>query len=114
MQCSVAATSIVLPTGIKRIRHYGVLAAACKGAKLGAARQALQMPALNPRASETARQFMARVSRQEVLQCPCCKQGRRRCVAQFAACCHLPAPGSPTAPDIRGPPCAAPVARASK
>ena len=28
----------VLPTGIKRIRHYGVLASACKGAKLGAAR----------------------------------------------------------------------------
>ena len=30
----------VLPTGIKRIRHYGVLASACKGAKLGAARAA--------------------------------------------------------------------------
>ena len=30
-----------LPTGIKRIRHYGVLASACKGVKLRAARLAL-------------------------------------------------------------------------
>ena len=40
----------VLPKGIKRLRHYGVLASACKGVKLGAARQALQMPVINPRA----------------------------------------------------------------
>ena len=40
----------VLPTGSKRIRHYGVLASACKGVKLQAARLALQMPALNPQA----------------------------------------------------------------
>ena len=39
----------VLPTGIKRIRHYGVLASACKAVKLDAARQALQMPAVNPK-----------------------------------------------------------------
>ena len=31
----------VLPTGSKRIRHYGVLASACKGVKLQAARLAL-------------------------------------------------------------------------
>ncbi len=40
----------ILPTGFKRIRHYGVLASACKADKLSAARQALQMPALNARA----------------------------------------------------------------
>ena len=28
----------VLPTGVKRIRHYGLLAAACKTVKLGQAR----------------------------------------------------------------------------
>ena len=94
----------VLPTGIKRIRHYGVLAAACKGTKLDAARQALQMPALNPQASESARDFMARVARAEVLQCPCCKLGRLRCVAQLAASRHLPVPGSPMMPANRGPP----------
>ena len=44
----------VLPTGFKRIRHYGVLASSCKGKKLNAARLALQMPALNPQALESA------------------------------------------------------------
>lgn len=29
----------VLPTGLQRIRHYGVLACACKGAKLARASQ---------------------------------------------------------------------------
>ena len=37
----------VLPMGIKRIRHYGVLASACKAHKLAAARRALQMPCAN-------------------------------------------------------------------
>jgi hypothetical protein len=58
----------VLPTGIKRIRHYGVLAAAYKGFKLNAARKALQMLALNPQASGSARDVMARVARLDVLQ----------------------------------------------
>ena len=53
----------VLPTGIKRIRHYGVLASACKADKLSAARQALQMPAVNPKAIESAQAFMQRVAR---------------------------------------------------
>ncbi|MFZ2393323.1 IS91 family transposase, partial [Rhodoferax sp.] len=44
----------VLPTGVKRIRHYGVLASACKGSKLNAARLALQMPPINPQALASA------------------------------------------------------------
>ena len=48
----------VLPTGIKRIRHYGVPASACKADKLRAAREALRMPAANPQAIESARAFM--------------------------------------------------------
>ena len=40
----------VLSTGIKRIRHYGVLASSCKKIKLDAARVALQMPNINPQA----------------------------------------------------------------
>ena len=66
----------VLPTGIKRIRHYGVLASACKSDKLGAARQALQMPTVNPRAIESAQAFMTRVASIDVSVCPCCKVGR--------------------------------------
>ena len=95
----------VLPTGIKRIRHYGVLASACKGAKLDAARRALQMPALNLRASESARDFMARVARADVLQCPCCKLGRLRCVATLLGSRRLPPAGSVMMPPAnRGPP----------
>ncbi len=93
----------VLPTGIKRIRHYGVLAAACKGAKLDAARQALQMPALNPQASESARDFMARVTRLDVLQCPCCKLGRLR-VTQCCGAARLPALDCNVRPPGQGPP----------
>jgi len=51
-----------LPTGIKRIRHYGVLALSCKGVKLSAARTALQMPQSNSQAMESAQGFMARVA----------------------------------------------------
>ena len=40
----------VLPSGIKRIRHYGILASASKRVKLTAARLALQMPAMSPQA----------------------------------------------------------------
>ena len=74
----------VLPTGIKRIRHYGVLAAACKGKKLDAARADLQMPAPNPRAMESARDFLKRVARIDALHCPCCKTGQLRCVQTLA------------------------------
>jgi len=95
----------VLPTGIKRIRHYGVLASACKGAKLGAARAALQMPVPHEQAQESALDFMARVARRDVQQCPCCKQGRLRCVATLQGLRHLAPPGQMLAlPANRGPP----------
>jgi len=44
----------ILPSGIKRIRHYGLLAPGCEGVKLNAARLALQMPLPNPQAMESA------------------------------------------------------------
>ena len=75
----------VLPTGIKRIRHYGVLASACKGPKLAQARQALQMPAPNPAALESAGEFLRRVARIDAAQCPCCGLGRLRVVQVITA-----------------------------
>ena len=57
----------VLPTGVKRIHHYGLLAAACKTVKLEQARRAFQLPAANPQAIESARDFMARVAKIDVL-----------------------------------------------
>lgn len=58
------------PTGIKRIRHYGVLASARTAVNLASARQALQMPQANPRAVESAQGCMARVARMDVNVCP--------------------------------------------
>lgn len=61
-----------------------MLAARCKGVKLEAARLALSMLACNPEAQESARDFMARVGRIDVLLCPCCKSGTLQVVAVLA------------------------------
>jgi hypothetical protein len=94
-----------LPRGIKRIRHYGVLANGCKKTQLARARQALAQPAPNPQAQEAAQAFMARVARIDTLACPQCKTGRLRVVACVAGAKHLPLPGTaPPAGQARGPP----------
>ena len=94
----------ILPTGIKRIRHYGVLASACKADKLSAARQALQMPAVNAQAIESAQAFMQRVAGMDVLVCPCCEVGRLHVAAVLMGPARLPAPGCTVVPQGRGPP----------
>ena len=96
----------VLPSGIKRIRHYGVLASACKGVKLAAARAALQMPALNAKALGSAKDFMVRVARIDVAQCPCCKVGRLHVAEILQGSARLPAPHhtSKVVPQALGPP----------
>ena len=93
----------ILPTGIKRIRHYGVLASASKGVKLALAQAALHMPVNNPAARESASAFMARVAKIDVVRCPCCSQGMR-VVAQLPGRKHLPTPVSTSMPSNRGPP----------
>ncbi|MEZ5652389.1 MAG: IS91 family transposase [Burkholderiaceae bacterium] len=62
----------VLPRGLKRIRHYGLLAPGHKRNRLRQARAALSMPAPNPVAEECAAQFMRRVARIEISRCPKC------------------------------------------
>ena len=94
----------VLPTGIKRIRHYGVLASSCKGKKLNAARTALQMPQSNPKAIESAQRFMARVAKMEMGLCPCCKAGRLQVTVVLLGQSRLPAPPCAVMPSNRGPP----------
>lgn len=94
----------VLPGGIKRIRHYGVLANGCKKTQLAQARQALQQPAPNPQATESARDFMARVARIKVNACPCC-QAPLKVMQTLPGLKHLPAPGQVQPPTTaRGPP----------
>ena len=95
----------VLPTGIKRIRHYGVLASACKRVRLAQARAALAMPPPNPAAVASAADFMHRVAGVEVLHCPCCASGRLRVVQTLRGMSRLPSPGADLrAYACRGPP----------
>ena len=95
----------VLPTGLKRIRHYGVLASACKGERLALAREALAMPAPNPPALESATDFLRRVSSIEAAQCPHCKVGTLRVVEVLVGQGRLPAPpGAAPRASCRWPP----------
>lgn len=92
----------IVPKGIKRIRHYGVLASACKAEKLNQAKEALHMPPTGPKALESAQTFMARVAKLETKQCPCCKAGTLSVIATLAGVRTLPELG--TSPRPRGPP----------
>jgi hypothetical protein len=94
----------ILPTGLKRIRHYGVLASACKGERLASARAALQMPAPNDQAPASALEFLRRIARVDAEQCPCCTRGRLRVVASMRGQTRLPEPRSTVLPQGRAPP----------
>jgi hypothetical protein len=94
----------ILPAGIKRIRHYGILESACKKVKLGAARCALDMPLINPKALESANAFMARVAMVDASLCPCCKKGQLHIIETRPGLRRLPAPAGTVAPQNRGPP----------
>ena len=52
----------VLPSGFKRIHHYGLLSLAAKGGRLALALRLLTMPAANPQARKDAQAFMRRVA----------------------------------------------------
>ena len=83
----------VLPAGFKRIRHYGLLAANHKRARLAAARAALMMPEPQAAAIEAAEAFFARVSGHDACRCAHCGQGYWRAVATLAPiprCRHGP------------------------
>lgn len=92
----------VLPTGFKRIRHYGLLAPAAKSQRLALARQLLQMPAANPQAREDAQAFMRRVAAIDIACCPHCKRGRWCVIEETPADRAALAALLPTA--CRGPP----------
>lgn len=66
----------MLPSGFKRIRHYGLLGPAHKAAHLAAARAALQAPTPDPVITESVEAFMRRVACIEWLACPHCHEGR--------------------------------------
>jgi len=74
----------VLPSGFKRIRHYGLLAPANKSERMGQARALLEMPQPQPQATEDAQAFMRRVAALEINTCPHCRAGRLRLVQVLA------------------------------
>ena len=94
----------VLPTGVKRIRHYGVLASGSKAVKLNAARLALQMPGANAQGLESAQGFIARVAKLDVGLCPCCKVARLHVTAVLPVQARLPTPAGVVAQQSRRPP----------
>ena len=67
----------ILPSGFRKVRHFGFIANASKAKSIKAARQALhvkQKELLNKAERRTlAKQ---RLFKKEADQCPCCKQGR--------------------------------------
>ena len=95
----------VLPTGLKRIRHYGLLAPS-KTQSLAQARAQMQMPQSNPVALESAQDFLRRVAQVDLHQCPRCQIGHMRWVETLKGCKTLPPPGSTTvvAQNSTGPP----------
>ena len=68
----------VLPSGFKRIRHYGLLSPARKKARLATARAALGVPPPQPAVIESVADFLCRVAQIEQAHCPHCGIGRFR------------------------------------
>ena len=85
----------VLPPGFNRIRHYGILASACKHAQLPRCRQALQMPAPDPALIETVEMFFRRVAGRELSCCPQCGHAAMRLVEVLAPRAQRPCPTGP-------------------
>ncbi len=99
----------VLPSGFKRIRHYGLLAPATKTERLALARGPLTMPPANLRAAEDARDSMRRVPGIDIATCPHCRIGPWLVVEQLEP--QRPADGPvplwpmpQRGPQSRGPP----------
>ena len=85
----------VLPSGFKRIRHYGLLSPARKKRGLALARAALDMPPPQPAVIESVADFLRRVARIEYEHCPHCRIGQFRLVATIRPECHSPNPRGP-------------------
>lgn len=67
--------SHVLPAGVKRIRHCGLLANRHKSVKLAACRNLFDLPPPAPLVIESVEAFMARVAHFDVKRCSCCGSG---------------------------------------
>ena len=89
----------VLPTGFKRIRHYGLLAPRHKADRLALARTALDAPTPDPVVIESVAAFMQRVARIAWRACAHCGMGHFGMTGSLA-------PVRTPQGSSRGPPCA--------
>ena len=88
----------VLPNGLHRIRHYGLLASANRADNIARARELLAVPP-SAKQSETPK---AAIDQPRVLPCPCpCCGGRMIVIETFARGCKPRHPPSPAPAKIR-------------
>jgi hypothetical protein len=66
----------VLPRGLMRIRHYGVLGNRCRKVQLSACRALLGQPEPSPRLPESVAELMRRLKGIDIDRCPHCQKGR--------------------------------------
>ncbi len=66
----------VLPRGLMRIRHYGILGNRCRKAQLAACRALLDQPAPSPGPPESVAALMHRLTGRDIDRCPHCHTGR--------------------------------------
>jgi len=74
-----------MPSGFKRIRHYGLLGPAKKAAYLAAARKALSVLTPQATVAESFDAFMRRVAHIEWTRCPYCSSGHFICIEVIMA-----------------------------
>lgn len=91
----------VLPPGLKRIRHYGLLAPCHRQRKLALCRLALGAPAPVAPVIEAIDAFMRRVAQIDITRCPVCASGHFQVIAAIEPC-HARA--VQTGPPPTGPP----------
>jgi hypothetical protein len=66
----------VLPRGLMRIRHYGVLGNRCRKGQLSACRALLDQPEPVPHPPESTAALMRRLTGIDIDRCPRCQKGR--------------------------------------
>jgi len=73
----------VLPSGTRRIRHYGLLANRTKKEHLARCRELLRVPPPSPTDHQSARDIVLRLTGNDITRCPCCRNGRMRTVGRI-------------------------------
>lgn len=90
----------LLPSGLQRIRHYGLLASRTKRACLTRCRQLLGMPAPTPPVKKTTAEWLLLLLGIDINRCPCCGQDtlqRSPLLPQRGyGCAPLPKPATST------------------